>query len=416
MFLQRGVVGALGAALLALGTAQNGVAQQSVRIGAIYPLSGNAASAGSSSKAAIELAVDLVNDGNPDLKDVPLADGKGLPGLGGAKIEVIFADNQGTPAAGQNQALRLITEEKVVALIGAYQSGITVTTSAIAERHGIPFLAPESVAANLTERGFKWFFRATPVAGDFARAYSEFLKEQKAAGQKTDTIAIVNENTEYGNSVASVIKEQFAKDGHNIVQVIPYSANTTDVQPQVLQLKEKNADVVIFISYTSDAILYAKTMKDLSWKPAIMIADNAGFNDPSFVATSGALVERLVNRSSFAVGKPGSVSAVINELYKKKTGYDLDDPSARAMQGMLILADAINRAGSTEPAKIQVALKATDLKASQVITGYNGVKFDDKGQNVLASSLITQMQGGKYVPVWPKDKAAGELKLPYKGW
>jgi len=416
MFSQRGVVAALGAALLALGTAQNGLAQQSVKVGAIYPLSGNAASAGGFSKAAIELAVDLVNHGNPDLKDVPLADGKGLPRLGGAKIEVIFADNQGTPAAGQNQALRLITEEKVVALIGAYQSGITVTTSAMAERHGVPFLTPESVAANLTERGFKWFFRATPVAGDFARAYSDFLKEQRAAGQKTGSIAVVNENTEYGNSVASVIKEQFAKDGHNITQVIPYSANTTDVQPQVLQLKEKNPDVVIFISYTSDAILYAKTMKDLSWKPAIMIADDAGFNDPSFVATSGVLVEGLVNRSSFAVGKPGSVSAVINELYKMKTGNDLDDPSARAMQGMLIMADAINRAGATEPAKIQAALKATDLKASQVITGYDGVKFDDKGQNVLASSLITQLQGGKYVPVWPKDKAAGELKLPYKGW
>ena len=176
----------------------------------------------------------------------------------------------------------------------------------MAERHGIPFLTPESVAANLTERGFKWFFRATPVAGDFARAYSDFLKEQKAAGQKVDSIAVVNENTEYGNSVASVIKEEFAKDGLNVTQVIPYSANTTDVQPQVLQLKEKNPDVVIFISYTSDAILYAKTMKDLNWKPAIMIADNAGFNDPSFVSTSGALVEGLVNRSSFAAGKPGT--------------------------------------------------------------------------------------------------------------
>src|SRR6516165_2953940 len=416
MFSQRGVVAALGAALLALGTAQNGLAQQSVKVGAIYPLSGNAASAGGFSKAAIELAVDLVNEDHPELNDIPLASGKGLPGLGGAKIEVIFADNQGTPAAGQNQALRLITEEKVVALIGAYQSGITVTTSAMAERHGIPFLTPESVAANLTERGFKWVFRATPVAGDFARAYSEFLKEQRAAGQKTGSIAVVNENTEYGNSVASVIKEQFAKDGLNITQVIPYSANTTDVQPQVLQLKEKNPDVVIFISYTSDAILYAKTMKDLSWKPAIMIADDAGFNDPSFVATSGVLAEGLVNRSSFAVGKPGSVSAVVNAMFKKKTGSDLDDPSSRAMQGMLIMADAINRAGSTEPAKIQAALKATDLKGSQVITGYNGVKFDEKGQNVLASSLITQLQGGKYVPVWPKDKAAGELKLPYKGW
>ena len=416
MFSRAGAFAALSAALLTFAVAHDAAAQQTVKIGAIYPLSGNAASAGGFSKAAIEMAVDIVNNDHPELKDIPLAAGKGLPGLGGAKLEVIFADNQGTPAAGQNQALRLITEEKVVALIGAYQSGITVTTSAIAERHGIPFLTPESVASNLTERGFKWFFRATPVAGDFARAYSDFLKEQKAAGQKTGSIAVVNENTEYGNSVASVIKEQFAKDGHNITQVIPYSANTTDVQPQVLQLKEKNPDVLIFISYTSDAILYAKTMKDLNWKPSIMIADNAGFNDPSFVATSGALVEGLVNRSSFAVGKPGSVSAVINELYKKKTGNDLDDPSARAMQGMLIMAEAINRAGSTDPAKIQAALKATDLKAGQVVTGYNGVKFDEKGQNVLASSLITQMQGGKYVPVWPKDKAVGELKLPYKGW
>ena len=142
-----GRFGALAAALMtfgwAFGPASDATAQQTVKIGAIYPLSGNAASAGNFSKAAIELAVDIINNGHPELKDVPLAAGKGLPGLGGAKVEVVFADNQGTPAAGQNQALRLITEEKVHALIGAYQSGITVTASAMAERHGIPFLTPE---------------------------------------------------------------------------------------------------------------------------------------------------------------------------------------------------------------------------------------------------------------------------------
>lgn len=392
------------------------MAQQTVKIGAIYPLSGNAASAGNFSKAAMELGVDIINNAHPELKDLPLAATQGLPGLNGAKIELIFADNQGTPAAGQNQALRLITEEKVVALLGAYQSGITVTASAMAERHGIPFVTPESVAANLTERGFKWFFRTTPVAGDIAKAYMEFLKERKAGGQKIDSIAIVNENTEYGTSIASVVKDEATKNGFNVALVIPYPANATDVQPQVLQLKEKNPDVAVFVSYTSDAILYAKTMKDLDWKPAIMIADNAGFNDPSFVKTSGALVEGLINRSSFAAGKPGSLSGAINDMYKKKMGVDLDDPSGRALQGLLTLAEAINRAGSTDPAKIQAALRATDLKANQVVTGYNGVKFDEKGQNILGSSLITQMQGGAYVPVWPKDKAAGEIRLPYKGW
>src|SRR3954470_17254448 len=308
-----------GAALLALGLAGHAAAQDTVKIGVIYPLSGNSATAGNYSKMAIELAADVVNNGNADLaKIMPLAKGGGLPDLKGAKIQLIFADNQGTPAAGQNQALRLISEEKVAAIIGAYQSGITVTASAIAERHGIPFVTAESVAANLTERGFKWFFRVTPVAIDFARAYSEFLREQKAAGQKVGSIALVHENTEYGNSVGSVIAEQFAKDGLPVTQKIAYSANSSDVQPQVLQLKEKNPDVAIFISYTSDAILYAKTMKELNWKPAIMIADDAGFNDPKYIKEMGSQVEGLISRTSFSAGKPGSVPTISDALYKKK--------------------------------------------------------------------------------------------------
>jgi branched-chain amino acid transport system substrate-binding protein len=408
------------ASLAALGLAKGAGAQAAaVKIGVIYPLSGNSASAGNYSKQAVELGAEVINNGNADLaKIMPLAKGGGLSGLGGAKIQTIFADNQGTPAAGQNQALRLISEEKVAALIGAYQSGITVTASAIAERHGIPFVNGESVAANLTERGFKWFFRVTPVAIDFARAYSEFLREQKAAGQKVGSIALVHENTEYGNSVGSVIIDQFAKDGlPPVAQKIAYSANSSDVQPQVLQLKEKNPDVVIFISYTSDAILYTKTMKEVNWKPSIMIADNAGFNDPAFVKSLGTSVEGLVNRSTFAGGKPGSVPYIFNELYKKKTGGDdLDDVSARGLQGFLVLADAINRAGSSDPAKIRDALKATDLPADQMVTGYDGVKFDDKGQNVKASTLVTQMRGGKYVAIWPKARATDQVILPYKGW
>ncbi len=409
---------AAGAAFLALACAIPAFAQQTVKIGAVYPLSGNSASAGNYEKMAIELGADLVNNGDAELaKVLPLAKGGGLSGLKGAKIQVVFADNQGTPAAGQNQTLRLISEEKVAAVIGAYQSGITLTASAIAERYGIPFVNPESVAANLTERGFKWFFRTTPVAGDFAKAYSSFLKEQKAAGRKIDSIALVHENTEYGNSVASVIADVFAKDGLNVSMKVAYSANSTDVQPQVLQLKEKNPDVAIFVSYTSDAILYAKTMKELNWKPSILIADDGGFNDPAFVKAMGSVTEGLISRSVFAPGKPGSVAAICDALYKKKTGGDgLDDVSARALQGFLVLADAINRAGSTEPAKIQAALKATDIKPDQLVAGYDGVKFDDKGQNVLASTLVTQLRNSQYVSVWPKARATGELVLPYKGW
>src|ERR1700704_1861139 len=271
------VLGLLCAAAMSVALAGTASAQEkTVKIGAIYPLSGNAASAGVHGKAAIETAIDIINNAHPELGNLPLAKNAGLAGLGGAKVEVVFADNQGSPAVGQNQALRLITEEKVVALNGAYQSGITLTASAIAEKYGIPFVNGESVAASLTERGFKWFFRVTPIASDFAKIYLDFLKDMKAGGQKIDNIALVHENTEYGTSVASVITSMFKDNGLSIAQDIAYSANTTDVQSQVLQLKDKKPDVVIMISYTSDAILYAKTMQARDYKPALMMADNAG--------------------------------------------------------------------------------------------------------------------------------------------
>jgi branched-chain amino acid transport system substrate-binding protein len=407
----------LSAAAMSSVLAGSAFAQNTVKIGAIYPLSGNAASTGVHTKAAFDVAVEIINNGNPALGNLPVTKNAGLKGLGGAKVEVIYADNQGSPAVGQNQALRLITEEKVVALSGSYQSGVTLTTSAIAEKYGIPFLNGESVAANLTERGFKWFFRTTPVAGDFARIYLDFLKEMKAGGQKVDNIALVHENTEYGTSVANVITGLFKENGLAIAQDIAYSANTTDVQSQVLQLKDKKPDVVIMISYTSDAILYAKTFQALDYKPPMLIADNAGFSDPSTLKAVGKQIQGIFNRSSFAIGPPGSPTYLINELYKKKSGGDdMDDTVARQMQGFFVLIDAIDRAGSTEPAKIQVALKATDLKPDQLIMGYKGVKFDDKGQNVLAAGLVIQLEGENYVPVWPKDKAKTAPVFPYKGW
>jgi branched-chain amino acid transport system substrate-binding protein len=411
------ILGLLCAASISAALAGSAFAQQTVKIGAIFPLSGNAASAGVHAKAAIETAVEIINNGHPGLGNLPVTKGPGLPGLGGAKVEVVFADNQGSPATGQNQALRLITEEKVVALNGSYQSGITLTTSAIAEKYGIPYLNGESVAASLTERGFKWFFRTSPIASDFAKIYLDFLKDMKAAGAKTDNIAIVHENTEYGTSVASVITSVFKENGLNISQDIAYNANTTDVQSQVLQLKDKKPDVVIMVCYQSDAILYTKTMQALDYKPPMMLADNAGFSDPSFIKAVGKQAQGVFNRSSFAIGAPGSPSYLINEIYKKKSGDDMDDTAARQMQGFFVLVDAIDRAKSTEPDKIQAALKATDLKPDQLIMGYKGVKFDDKGQNILAAGLVIQLQDGEnYIPVWPKNQAKAEPQMPYKGW
>src|SRR5512133_436426 len=158
-------------------------------------------------------------------------------------------------------------------------------------------------------------------------------------------------------------------------------------------------------------------MKNLDYLPPIIIGDDAGFSDPTFIPNVGDIAQGAVNRSAWDTGKPGSISYKINEMFKQKYGRDRDDTSARWMQGFLVLAEAINRAGSTDPAKIQAALKATDLKPEQLIMGYKGVKFDDKGQNVLAAGLVIQLQDGEnYVPVWPKQLAKTAPALPYKGW
>jgi branched-chain amino acid transport system substrate-binding protein len=392
------------------------LAVDTVKIGVIYPLTGNAASAGQSAKDAVDLGAEIVNTAHPELKNLPLGATAGLPNLGGAKIVLDEADHQGNPQVGQQQTLRLITQDHVAAMLGSYHSSVSLVATAVAERQAIPYLVADSVALNITQRGFKWVFRSGPIAPDFAKAYTEFLTDLKKAGKKIDSMVVVNENTDYGTSVAASILEAAKAANIKVAAQIPYNANSSDVSAQVLQLKTLQPDAVIFISYTADTILYFKTMKNLDYLPPIIIGDDAGFSDPTFIPNVGDLAQGAVNRSAFDIGKPGSNSYIINQMFKAKYGRDLDDTSARWMQGFFVLADAINRAGSTDPAKIQAALKATDLKPDQLMIGYRGVKFDDTGQNTLSATYLIQLQGKQYVSVWPEERATAKLEWPMKGW
>jgi branched-chain amino acid transport system substrate-binding protein len=157
-------------------------------------------------------------------------------------------------------------------------------------------------------------------------------------------------------------------------------------------------------------------MKNLDYLPPIIIGDDAGFSDPGFIPNVGDLAQGALDRSAFDIGKPGTNSYIVDQMFKAKYGRDLDDTSARWMEAFFVLADAINRAGSTDPEKIQAALKATDLTADQLMIGYHGVKFDETGQNSLASTFLIQLQGKQYVSVWPDNLATGKLELPMKGW
>ena len=391
-------------AACALTTTQVAVAADNViRIGAIYPLSGALASTGSELKQAIELAVDVVNQAHPELKEIPLAATAGLPHLGGARIEVVFADSQGKPEVGQAEAQRLIDQEHVVALIGAYQSAVTKTASRIAEQREVPFLNPESSSPDLTERDFKWFFRTTPNDETFIGNMMQFLDTVKAV--PTKRVAVVYENTDFGVNTGKAVEKYAKQSGREVVASIAYSAGTPTVSSETQKLAAAKPDVAIFASYTSDAILFVRTMRETNYAPPIFFANDAGFIDSRFVSEVGPQVQGVLTRDVWANDlytiKP--VIKQLNDMFKARSGgKELNGNSARSLQGLLTLAEAIDRAGSTKAEAIRQALAKTDLSADQVVMPWAGVKFDAKGQNERGQGLIAQLIGGSYQTVWPE--------------
>jgi len=374
------------ATLIVAVTAGAAHAQENIKIGLITPLTGNSARVGQQAKAAVELGAEIVNGVYPEFATLPLAASAGSPNLKGTKLKIITADNQGNPSIGQKQTIRLVTEEQVVALLGAYLSSVTLAATAVAEQYGIPWVVGDSVAVNITKRGLKWTFRVMPDATDFAKSYMEFLNDLKQAGHPVSSIAIVYENTDYGTSVAASVREAAREASLPISVDISYSANTTDLASQVLQLRDKNPDAIIFASYTSDIIRYMKALKSFDYRPPVIIGDDGGFSDPAFVANVGNIAQGVLDRSAWEKGKPGSVTARINDI------------------------------GSTKPDAIQQALRQTDLKPEQLMMGYRGVKFDSTGQNALAATYLIQLQGASYVVVWPEKSATAKLIYPFKGW
>jgi branched-chain amino acid transport system substrate-binding protein len=414
--MRKKILATAGAMLLA-GSA-SAVAQQEIKIGVLHPLSGPVAQVGLDAVAAIRTAVEIVNEG-ADLP-LPLAKGKGLPGLGGAKITLIVSDHQGKPDVGLSEAERLITQEKVVALFGAYFSSVTAAVSQAAERAGIPLVNGSSSQPALTKRGLKYFFRTSPTDETFSILMFDFLKEYGAkSGQKFETVAIIHEDTAFGADSAKAQEALAKKLGLKVVEKIAYKAQTTSLTAEVQRLKASNADVLMPSSYTSDTFLLMRTAKELDYNPKLIVAQNAGFTDPTFLSTLGKDAEGAITRSPFNSDLVARIPLLpkVNEIFKKHSkGRELSDVPAREFTGFMTLLDAINRAGSTDPDKVRAALAATNIPADQLIVPYRGVKFDAEGQNELVRPILMQVQKGKYCTIFPFELAACPVMYPNPTW
>ena len=407
--------------VLTAGLAQPAVSSaqpKEVVIGVLYPMSGPTAQPGIDDKPVVEIAADIAN-GVVDLP-FPLYRGlKGMPGLKGAKVRLILADHQGKPELGQSEAERLITQEKVHALLGCWNSGVTATASQVAERYGIPFLNAESSSPGLTRRGLKWFFRTSPHDEHFSQAMFDFFRDfEKKKGVKLKTVGLTYDNTLFGADSGKIEKEIAKKSGLEVVLDLQYKEKSTSLQSEVQRLKAANPDVWMPTSYQTDSILFVRTARELDYNPKMIMAQNAGHVSPDFIQAVGKDAEGTLSRAPFNTDlvQKRPVAVALNAIYQKRHGKDLYDFPGRAFTGMITLLDAINRAGSTDPEAIRKAIVATNIPGDQLIMTWEGVKFDETGQNTHVKAIIMQLQGGKYYTVWPWDAATKDVLYPIPAW
>ena len=389
-----------------------------IAIGVVYPMSGPSAQAGVDNKPVFEIAAEIAN-GATDLPFPFYQRLRGMSGLKGAKVRLIFSDHQGKPEIGQAEAERMITQEKVAALVCCWHSNVTAAASQVAERMGVPFLNAESSSPPLTSRGFQWFFRTSPHDGHFTQVMFDFFRDfQAKRGVKLKTLGITYEDTTFGSDSGKVEKELAAKYGYEVVLDLQYRARATSLQSEVQRLKAANPDVWMPTAYQTDAILFVRTSRELDYNPKMIMAQNSGHISSDFVKEVGREAEGTLTRAPFSTDliDKRPVAQALNAIYAKRAGKDLYDFPARAFTGIMTLLDAINRAGSTDPEAIRKALVATNIPGDQLIMAWDAIRFDQAGQNTGVKGIILQMQGGKYHTVYPFDAATKDVLYPIPQW
>src|SRR6202047_4109291 len=385
-----------------------------VVIGLTYPLSGANAQIGVDAQKAYETALEIINK-DYDF-DLPLAKGEGLPGLGGAKVRLVFADHQSDPQKGRAETERLITQEKVCAVLGTYQSAVAVTVSQVCERYQIPFISADNSSPSLHRRGLKFYFRAAPHDEMYSAAMFDFFDALKKKGTKIETLALFHEDTIFGTDAGNTQAKLANDHGYKVLADIKYRSNSPSLSAEVQQLKAANADVLMPSSYTTDGILLIKTMAELGYKANAIVAQDAGFSEKALYDAVGDKIPGVISRGSFSLDLAAKrpMVAKVNDMFKEKSGKDLNDFSSRQFMGLIVMADAINRAKSTDGDKIREALVATDMPGEITIMPWKRVKFDEMDQNNDADPVLLQYIGGKFVPIAPPQAAVAEAVWPMK--
>lgn len=380
-----------------------------IRIGAIYALSGNNAAIGTNILRGIDFAAEDINRAG---------------GVDGRPVEIIRGDTQGDPQVARQVAERLIRLERVHAIVGCHQSTLTEIVAQVCEQYQIPMITAISTVDSISTHNNEYFFRLCPMNSLYLENMFMYMRDQtEKTGSQVKTIAVFADNSMIGQEAIRCARLYAPQYGMEIVKEICYNQGAADLTREIQQLKEVNADAVVAESYVSDAILLMKTMKELDYRPPILIAKANGFADPSFIPATKGISNGL---TSVVEWNPDLTKGQeINRRFKKIFGIDMNGHSAEAYTAVWTFKTAFEKAGTDEGEAVKDALKALDIRGAfpdgpEIILPYDRIKFENRrfdnlwhyNDNAYASVAIAQIQEGEYKTVWPFEYSEQEIVYP----
>jgi branched-chain amino acid transport system substrate-binding protein len=375
-----------------------GAQARSVRIGVLHPVTGALAYSGQQCREGALMAIDDINKAG------------GIKSLGGAKIDPLLGDAQSTPAAGSAE-IEKMNEAGVSAVVGAYASAICLATTQAAAKYGLPHVVDVGVADQIVERGLKNTFRFAPgykKCADIALANLHVLNT--AAGKPAKSVMIVHEESLFGTGTAHLLARELPGYGYEVKEVVKHANPTRDFNNIVLRMKALNPDIVIPANYYNEYALLVRTMQQQNVRPkAIYSVLGGAASSYKFVKEFPQAAAGIIDCNHWFNPKDKRSLALKQRTEAKNLFYSYE--VFLTYTAMRLLADALERAKSTDRAAIIAALETSTF--SDHFLPYGPTKFVN-GQNAGAQPLMTQVLGNDIKVIVPREYREAEPVFPLK--